>query len=62
MSTGQQRTIGKIDKIVTLYHRELSAKRPGLGKFPTQSVVQGLISAWIHILAGTSNTSDRILT
>jgi len=62
MSRGNQRTIGKIDKIFTLYYRELSEKRPSLGAFSTHSVVQGLISAWIHILAGTRNTSDRILT
>ena len=43
MSRGHQRTTGKIDKIVTLYHRELFEKRPDLGTFSTQSVVQGLI-------------------
>ena len=43
-----QGTNRKIGKIVTLYHQELLKKRPTLGTFCTQSVIQGLISVIVN--------------
>ena len=42
VASGLQRTNEKIGKIVTLYHRELSKRRPSLGTFGTQSVFHWL--------------------
>jgi len=43
LDTGLQRANRKNGKIVAMYHRELLKKRPSMGTFCTQPVIEGLM-------------------